>query len=106
MFRLKCKPSSGVIVYNNTKRKLLSYLVTNKGFLYLFIVTTQQDAFTHNKDNLILIINIYCVVPLRFMPAPKERTFLCWEYPTLDMTWVTKRTVPLKVLRCTRGHFT
>jgi sugar diacid utilization regulator len=23
MFRLKCKPSSGVIVYNNTKRKLL-----------------------------------------------------------------------------------
>jgi hypothetical protein len=26
------------------------YLVANKGFLYLFIVTTQQDAFTHNKN--------------------------------------------------------
>jgi hypothetical protein len=30
--------------YNNP-----CYLVTNKEFLYLFIVTTQQDAFTHNK---------------------------------------------------------
>jgi hypothetical protein len=29
--------------YNN-----LSF-ATNKEFLYLFIVTTQQDAFTHNK---------------------------------------------------------
>jgi hypothetical protein len=27
----------------------LLLLSTNKEFLYLFIVTTQQDAFTHNK---------------------------------------------------------
>jgi hypothetical protein len=27
-----------------------NYLVTNKEFLYLFIVTSQQDTFTHNKD--------------------------------------------------------
>jgi hypothetical protein len=27
-------------------------LVTNKGLLYLFIVTTQQDALTQYKDNL------------------------------------------------------
>jgi hypothetical protein len=37
---------------SNDDKGLLYYsllLVMNKGLLYLFIVTTQQDAFTHNK---------------------------------------------------------
>jgi hypothetical protein len=39
-------------------------LVTNKGLLYLFIVTTQQDAFTHKKDkslNLLLSVELRLV---------------------------------------------
>jgi hypothetical protein len=41
------------------KEGLLYYsllLVTNKELLYLFIVTTQQDAFTHNKDHHKLLV--------------------------------------------------
>jgi hypothetical protein len=38
-------------------------LGTNKEFLYLFIVTTQQDAFTHNKEkknvNICLQVNVF-----------------------------------------------
>jgi hypothetical protein len=62
---------------NTVAKGLLYYsllLVTNKGLSYLFIVTTQQDAFTHNKDNVsdVRQIEVHTVEPLVLGPGRLE----------------------------------